>query len=219
MQSPFHVKEEEIDRGGSWPSTRITIFNADGKELGSYERNYHSFGAATFCPFFLHDRWWALYSPVYTGTRVMILPEAEDWCGEEDATTSFVPVDYYVPRYRTARYAEGGTVKDVYIGENAPGWIEPEIMGFTDVSEESYCPFGLVAGCIWGDEATWKVEYLDLARLPEKRFRRENHFGTLHLLDELSLKEAIDMERWRPDEPVIGIVSKRWQNCKTGDAE
>lgn len=216
MTTPFKVREEEIPRAGGWPATRITILGADGAELGHYERNYHSFGAATFCPFFLHGRWWALYSPVYTATRVMTLPDCEDWCGETAEGPGFCAAEYYVPRYRTAKQREDGKVVDAVVAEGAPGWIAPELLDYFDVGEPQYCPFGFASGCVWGDESSWRVEVFDFASLPEKRFTRAARFGTLHLLDELSLREAIDMERWRPDDPVVGVVNKRWQSLGTG---
>jgi len=216
--TPFRVREEEIPREGGWPGTRITILDEDGVELGSYERDYHSFGAATFCPFFLHGRWWALYSPVYTATRVMTLPDCRDWCGEEAEGPGFCAVDYYVPRYRTAKTREDGKVVDVVVGEGSPGWTAPDLLDYFDVGEPQYCPFGLASGCIFGDESSWRIELFDLSRLPERRFTRSTPFGATHLLDELSLREAIDMERWRPDDPVIGIVNKRWCDLRGGEA-
>lgn len=218
-ETPFRVREEEIPRSGLWPAMRITILDADGRELGSYDRDYHGFGTTTFCPFYLHDRWWALYSPLYTATRIMTLPECEDWCGETAQGSDFCPAEYYVPRYRTARMREEGRKVDAFLGEGSPGWAAPDLLDYFDVGEPQYCPFALVSGCIWGDESSWRIEFIDLAGLPEREVRREARFGTLHLLDELSLREAVDMERWRPDRPIVGIVNKRWQNLATGESQ
>jgi hypothetical protein len=41
--------------------------------------------------------------------------------------------------------------------------------------------FGFVWGCIWGDDGSWKVQYLDLSRVREGVVRREERFGYVEL--------------------------------------
>lgn len=124
---PFSTREEVIDnRPRGWGYVRVTILDQDGREIGDYERNHPSFAASTFHPFHLHGRWWALYSRDYTATRVMILPECEDWCGEEPYAGGFCPTGYHVPRYRPAKRKTDTGTHDTYIGEGTSGWNEPE---------------------------------------------------------------------------------------------
>lgn len=214
---PFSVRLKEIKNPNAWSCTGVTILDEQGREIGGYERSYPSYGDTTFRPFFLHGRWWALYSRDYTATRVMTLPDCEDWCGEEENGAGFCPVDYYVPRYLPAKWKPGEEVFDVCIGEGARGWDDPGKTGYFDIGAPQYCPFGLVAGCIWGDDSSWKVEWLDLSRLPGKEFAREPRFGYVELLGDL--KDSIDMGAWRPDEPDIAITGKRWLNSDTGKSE
>jgi len=216
---PFSIREEEIDNGPrGWNYVRVTILDENGKEIGGYERTYPRFAASTFHPFFQHGRWWALYSKDYTATRVMTLPECEDWCGEESNPGGFCPTGYYVPRYRPAKWQTDTGTYDEYIGEGAWGWNDPAQTNYTDIGDPLYCPFGLVSGCIWGDDTSWKVQYLDLAGLPERRFLRDERFGYFELLDNDALRDCLDMSSWRPDEPVIGLRGVRWQRLDTGES-
>jgi hypothetical protein len=41
--------------------------------------------------------------------------------------------------------------------------------------------FGFVWGCVWGDDSSWKVQYLDLSDIQQGQLRREERFGYLKL--------------------------------------
>lgn len=41
--------------------------------------------------------------------------------------------------------------------------------------------FGFVWGCIWGDDSSWKVQWLDLSRVAEGVLTREERFGYVEL--------------------------------------
>jgi len=56
-----------------------------------------------------------------------------------------------------------------------------------------YYPFGFVAGCVWGDDSTDKIQYLDLSEAEKGVIKREERFGYIELPENLSLKEAINM--------------------------
>jgi hypothetical protein len=98
---PFSVDVEVIDHGpGVWKTAGVDIFEEiDGtaRQIGSYERNHAGWCDSTFAPFVLDGRWYALYSPEYTATRIMELPSCRDLGGEENRSNGFCPVDYYVP--------------------------------------------------------------------------------------------------------------------------
>ena len=216
---PFKIRQEEIDNSPrGWNYVRVVILDGDGREIGEYVRSYPSFAEATFHPFFLHDRWWALYSKDYTATRVITLPECEDWCGEEEGAGGFCPTGYYVPRYRPALTEHSKGIFDEFIGEGAWGWDNPDKAGFIDVQVAQYCPFGLISGCIWGDDSSWKVQYLDLAGLPDRELLRDERFGYFELLEKDLLKDCLNMNSWEPDDPVIGLRGVRWQRVDSGES-
>lgn len=89
---------------GSWQSLRVGVF-ADGKHIGEYIRNYSAF-YRTFFPFAQNGKDYALYSPDYTGTRIMELPSCKDIGGEERSGSGFCPVDYFVPTYMELMFDE-----------------------------------------------------------------------------------------------------------------
>jgi hypothetical protein len=52
---------------------------------------------------------------------------------------------------------------------------------------------GFIAGCIWGDDSSWKIEYLDLNRADEGIIKREARFGYIAMPDHLHLDKAIHL--------------------------
>lgn len=57
-----------------------------------------------------------------------------------------------------------------------------------------YARWGFVAGCYWGDDSSWKVQFLDLSRAKEGIITRDERFGYIWLPRGVSLKDAIDTE-------------------------
>jgi hypothetical protein len=54
--------------------------------------------------------------------------------------------------------------------------------------------WGFVAGCVWGDDCSWKIQCLDLSRASEGIVKRDDRFGYIELPRHISLKQAIDVE-------------------------
>lgn len=142
------VIEELKGPPGTWSGYKIGVFGGE-KKIGEYNRNYSLM--RTFHPFQKDGKWYALYSPRYTATRVMSLPDCTDLGGEEPNGRGFCPVEYYVPQN-----SEGD---DYY----QPGY------------------WGFVQGCVWGDDTCWKLQYLDLSRVEEGIVKREERFGYIPL--------------------------------------
>lgn len=84
------------------------------------------------------------------------------------------------------------------------GGEEPASMGFCPV--EFLVPYdpergldgslGFVAGCVWGDDSSWKVQFLDLLGVAQGRIVRDERFGYLELAGNISLAEAVDVSHW-----------------------
>lgn len=86
----------EISNGkGYWNHIRVGVFRG-AEQVGEYTRNYGSL-LSTFFPFEREGKWYALYSPDYTATRVMSLPDCKDIGGEESNAHGFCPAEFYVP--------------------------------------------------------------------------------------------------------------------------
>jgi hypothetical protein len=60
-------------------------------------------------------------------------------------------------------------------------------------------PFGFVAGCIWGDDSSWKIEFLDLSEIANGVIKRDIRFGYIEMPEGMSLKQAINMGDFKYD--------------------
>lgn len=138
----------------------------DLRHIGFYVRNYGAFHA--FEPFRQGERHFALISRNYTASAVLDL-DTGDVIAEEPETdppgNGFCPVGFYVPDWR-----------DVHDGSVIPG-----SRGWDADYEWPDGRFGFVWGCIWGDDSSWKVQYLDLSRVAGGVIRCDDRFGRVEL--------------------------------------
>jgi len=178
----------KLDFGeGYWNHIEVGVFEKKPDEtevqIGSYTRNYHCL-YKTFFPFQKDGKWYTLYSKDYTSTRVMSLPDCKDLGGESPHGFGFCPVEYYVPQaWEVGDDTHDGKVETDFKeigGEYLP---DPEYL-------KELGSFGFLAGCVWGDDSSWKIQYLDLSRVEEGIIKREEKFGYIELVDD-SLRDAI----------------------------
>jgi hypothetical protein len=217
--TPFAVHIEQVkNEPGTWNSNKISIYR-DGNLIGEYLRNYNNYGANTFYPFEINHEWYALYSPNYTATRVMKLhyDHIEDWCGEDPAAHGFCPVEFYVPKYIHGNSNLSDSGFDYYFVDN----IDPEEFeiglhepGFISLNS---CNFGFMAGCVWGDDSSWKLRYIDLSQIPDKILTVTDKFGYWELPGSLELKECINMDGWEPDHEWITLYKESHINLRTDE--
>jgi hypothetical protein len=179
----------------TWNSSRIGVFRREGdaeEQIGEYIRNYQVL-FRTFFPFRRQGRDFALYSGHYTATRVMELPSCRDIGGEEPHGYGFCPVDYYIP----------------CLDETS-----------ASVEKRLFANSGFVAGCVWGDDSCWKIQYLDLSNVENGQIHRDDRFGYIVLPQDLTLEQAVSTWTYdpEPDEPgqVISIAVERRFNILTG---
>lgn len=206
-------------RPGTWHGLRVAVFRREGEaetQVGEYTRNYPSL-FRTFAPFRAGERDYALYSPHYTGTRIMELPSCRDIGGEEPADGGFCPVDFLVPTYVDIEWTVDGrnprrfrkqmpNADDLAPREvtragppGADGSATTQVYRNTPLGPLTYHPFGFVAGCVWGDDSSWKLQYLDLSRAAEGILARDDRFGYIALPDALTLEQAVDMVDYQCD--------------------
>lgn len=153
-----------------WNYLECEVWGLKGKNkwvsLGSYTRNYSHF-FNTFFPFVNMGQHYALYSYNYTATRVMKLPECVDIGGEEFTPNGFCPTGYYVPC--------------------------PELdVDFKEVGLDGQ--HGFVSGCLWGDDFTDKVQYLDLSNVRAGEIKRDARFGYHELPRNVELHDAVNFD-------------------------
>jgi hypothetical protein len=223
LGTPFSVECSVVENGpGVWNSTKVSIFR-DNSLIGEYIRNYHSYGTETFYPFKAGDDWYALYSASYTSTRVMKLHEdkIEDWCGEDPSSGGFCPVEFYVPQYLivTLSYNSGEVLKEfeytiVDCGPKDEKFIE-ELNSPT--ANHNYCNFGFLSGCVWGDDSSWKLRYIDFSKIEDKVLSITDKFGYWELPSGLKLKECVDMSCWEPNNNWLTLLKQENINLKTNE--
>lgn len=201
---------------GAWTGKKIQIFQIEGDQetqIGEYQRDYPAF-FLTFFPFRINDKDLALYSPHYTGTRIMELPSCRDIGGEEPNAFGFCPVEYYVPGYVqcASSFTQGRSYR-----VNQP---TPEQMK-NAVGPLQFYEFGFVAGCIWGEDSSWKIQYLDLSQADKGILTREEKFGYIELPANVTLEQAIELVDFGhdPDEDYsyeIAIAVRTFFDMRTG---
>ena len=223
--TPFIIETEPVqNKPGTWNSTKVSIYR-DENLIGEYIRNFMDHGPETFYPFIVDNEWYALYSADYTSTRVMKLHDdrIEDWCGETGRENGFCPVEYYVPRYNQMQYTlvagETEKVFGVYITdcdtENDAEFLEEQTT--KNFVSMHYCNFGFMSGCIWGDDSSWKMRYIDLAQIPNKMLSITEKFGYWELPSGTKLKQCVHMENWEPDHHWITLTGVQHFNLETGE--
>ena len=74
--------------------------------------------------------------------------------------------------------------------------------------------FGFVAGCVWGDDSDWKIEFLDLREIEKGIIKRDNSIFGYAVMAEGRLKDSIiiDDYDWTEDEgePLIRIKTMEY---------
>lgn len=154
-------------------STMVRVFRRSPEEcVAEYERNYSIMG--TFEPFRQAERQYALVAPDYTKTAVIdlatgevIAEEAESYYDDEETQSGagFCPVGFYVPDWWDVN--DGSVIPGSKYWNKRYEWPQGK--------------FGFVWGCHWGDDSSWKVQYLDLSRIDEGVVTRDDRFGHVEL--------------------------------------
>jgi hypothetical protein len=157
----FWVNTEAI-KSNSIDTLKISIFH-DEKKIGEYKRNYCEL-YKTFHPFKQKDKngIWRDYALFSSHySKTSVMRLPSCKVIAVEKEKIFCPVEYYVP------------------------------YTFEDESDGLEGKFGFVAGCIWGDDSSYKLQYLDLSQIEEGIITRDDHFGYF-VLPNASLKDIID---------------------------
>jgi hypothetical protein len=167
----FVTLSAKPNRPGTWDSTHVKVFRRspstdDSQPICEYDRSYAML--QTFEPFRQRNREFAMISQDYTRAAVLDL-DSGTVIAEEARTdpprNGFCPVGFYVPDWW-----------DLHDDSEIPGsehWCADDEWPTGD--------FGFVWGCCWGDDSSWKVQYLDLTRVQQGVIRRDDRFGYVEL--------------------------------------
>ena len=213
----------------AWHGLRVGVFRSNGEseqQVGEYTRNYPKL-YKTFHHFEKDGKDYALYSRDYTATRVMELPSCKDIGGEDPHAYGFCPVDFYVPRYVESKYLDVEDVPHRFrINEPSDEDLTHRTTEWTPIDQKTgkrivvekpsnpvgpltYYSFGFVAGCIWGDDNSWKIQYLDLSDVDRGVIKRDARFGYIEMPHDMNLKDAIGMGSYSKD------PEAEWSHCIT----
>ena len=182
----------------TWEEMFVDVFRrhaslGEAEKICRYERNYAMLH--TFEPFRQGTRELALISRDYTRTAVLDLISGEVIAEEASGSkgSGFCPVGFYVPDWWDVHH-------------------ESKIPGAKYWSADAEWPvgdFGFVWGCHWGDDTSWKVQYLDLSRVQQSVITRDDRFGYVELATRDFRSPCIDPEGPQKDKsPPIIRVSK-----------
>lgn len=217
MNRYYAKATEKPNKPGEWNSQTIEIFDASDLKLGSFERNYHSYGVETFVPFELNGKQYALYSESYSEMAVMSLPSCLPIPLDMESRKNLhgmCVAEAYIPTYKnnpsfkfSSSNKDGTETKyDVQVYYSEINLKETENEEETKDLPLLYHDFGFVAGCYWGDDTSWKINILDLSRIEEGKlnyfeFPQKGQDGAekmfpgpyIELPENLALKDAIHM--------------------------
>lgn len=213
------ILERIPDRPDAWNTLRVGVFRSQGEseeQVGEYQRNYGTlFNTFFHCTYDGKD--YALYSPDYTVTRIMELPSCTDIGGEEPHSAGFCPVDFFIPRFIDREYTTVEGERHRYrVNEPGPEYLGSRTQKFYRLGEKAgkqisverpdqaiapllYYPFGFVAGCIWGDDSSWKIQFLDLSKIAIGVIKRHERFGYIEMAEGMALRQAVNMGDYRYD--------------------
>ena len=191
----FVTRVTEQGAPGTWPATHVEVLDGD-RVVAAYDRNYAMLG--TFEPFRQGDRTFALVSPDYTATSVLDLDTGAVVAAETPSPDGFCPVGFYVPDWW-----------DLHDGTVLPGSMSwrPEDHEWPNGD------FGFVWGCVWGDDSSWKVQYLDLTDVAHGVIRRDDRFGYVKLATdaEREARRFIRCSSWQGRRRVELVVEQDYE--------
>lgn len=186
------------------------------QEISVYQRNYSML--KTFEPFRqLKDGIWkdyALISTKYTRLEVMDLQTGEiiavepypkvtkDFAekypdkyveGQDMPGSGFCPAEFFVPSWWD-EYTEG----DKDQSRTWPGIsdeINQSVAGdFLDEWKLYEGNWGVYSGCVWGDDSSWKIRFVDLSRISEGIVTTDDRFGYVQLPEDMDLRQAVRVD-------------------------
>ena len=206
----------EPHQAGARGSSLVKIFDGCA-QIGKYRRNHPGWAKETFEPFEIDGAWYALYSPDYTSTRVMRLLDCADLGGEESNSHGFCPVEFFVPRYKkvTTRNRSTEAIREDWSFEAKAEKLTHDVSD--PACDRTIGPWislntGFVAGCIWGDDNSWKLEVIDLSKAAKGIIVRAARFGHLELAHGMSLADSLEFERFMPHWELRATVIR--QECR-----
>lgn len=222
------------------PDGRANLHDKKWEQIAEYDRNYSLL--KTFEPFQqLRNGIWkdyALISTRYTRLEVMDLgngeiiaiepyPKADEETarmsngrvkeGDSLPSKGFCPMEFYVPDWWDRYDASYLPAKDPATGATTSPWTEDRYAievfnGFANFTGQ----WALYGGCLWGDDTSAKLRYINLSRISEGVVTTDARFGYVALPNEIHIKDAVDI--YEDDELYIEVKTPIFFDLGTGKA-
>jgi hypothetical protein len=147
--------------------------------------------------------------------------------GEKSDKFGFCPVDFYVPRYLDKPFTWTG--KDGVEHHSSCRHFDFELAGSESEGDRAVLaelgwkcwPYGFVAGCIWGDDSSWKIEAFDLREVAQGKLTRLAPWGYVEmgadtLIEAIRGLNEFDGEENLNIDYVRFITKQTWSDSKMG---
>jgi hypothetical protein len=73
-----------------------------------------------------------------------------------------------------------------------------------------------VAGCVWGDDSSWKLQVFDLSKAAQGTITRSERFGYCEIALGLPLAAAVQLNRWMPFPLRARVLRQEDRDIETG---
>jgi len=90
----------------------------------------------------------------------------------------------------------------------------------------TYADFGFVSGCAWGDDSSWKIQFLDLSEAHKGIIKRDSRFGYIEMPDGVyRLQNIIDcdyidnLHKGSKEKKLVNIGCSILFDLETGEAD
>ena len=202
----YHAVTLKANSENSWPGSRVQIMDENDEVVYEYHRNYGFLD--TFEPFRqLRDGVWrdyALISSRYTQAEVVDLEAGQVIANEVPSERLLTNAREFLERYKD-QYPDT-TPEEVVLNWwgfcpvefYVPDWwdvhdgsIKPGTEYWSETYEHPTGEFAVYSGCVWGDDTSWKVRYIDLSHIADEGvIRCDNRFGYVELGEKTKLRDA-----------------------------
>ena len=195
-QPEYEIREERLKKG--WGHSILHVLRNDD-EVFSYERTYPGFGKSTCVPFpqydFVDHQWhdYLLFSEEYVRASALNLetkkradePYPIDDDGKEHPGFGFCPTGFKV-----------FSMMEEYVCADKDETKRDESIAFWNKTIDDYPDnasfaleysgvFALESGCVWGDDTSDKLRYIDTSRIRDGILRTDERYGYFELGDSI----------------------------------
>lgn len=197
--TPFTIQVKPVtNKPGQWDSNVVTVYQKLSEDavpvsVGSYRRDYHSYVEQTFCPFSTGDgTWYALYSHDYNTLSLARLTGGFTHLHSLD--DQFCPVEIGVPFIYEVKNVDGEW-RTEEVGWDAKE-MQRQLDKFSGLSCEGnhrirHADFGFYSGCVWGDDSSWKLRFVDLRQVAEGKIVFDDKPLGYFPMADLTLRDSV----------------------------